>query len=252
MILILRDFFAGAVCLAFGAAAEKLQLATSDASTGKRLCLGHSLGRQTDAFQVLHFAAAGADEVRVGCCVEIKPLQTVDNTDGLNHALFFEHGDIAVDSSQTQIREVALELLIDPFSTGVALGLPDAVEDGITLSAVFSDSLHVSLHFDNSYYYKHNLTQDARFVKREMQARRDFFIGGLRPERSGFGRNKQDGLLWKKERYFPDKLPVSGPFLPVFRKCFTVLQSFQFFSKKQTFLFAISGKCAILLYWIDV
>ena len=142
--------------LAIGAAAEKLQLMSDHSAAGDALGLLHSLGRKNNRVQILHLAAAGADKVGVGFDMPVIPFQSVDHADGPNDALFLEHGNIAIDGAQAQIRKLGLQLLIDPFGAGVALGLSDAVENGVTFPAVFSDSFHVSLHFNNNYYI-HNV-----------------------------------------------------------------------------------------------
>lgn len=157
MILILRDIFAVLVGPAFGAVPEELQLIPGNRAAGDAFRILHGLRRENGCLQILHAAAAGADKVGVRGGMTVIALQTVDHADGLNDALFLEHGNVAIDGAQAQIRKLGLQLLIDPFGAGVALGLSDAVENGVTFPAVFSDSFHVSLHFNNN-YYNHNVS----------------------------------------------------------------------------------------------
>ena len=128
--------------LAGGAFAGELQVIGIDGAADGSFCTGQDLSRQFDSVQIQNFAAGCADKVCVRCGDKVITLQTVNHTDGLNGTFFLEHGDVPVDCSQTQIRNFRLQLLVDPFCTGVALGSTDAVKDSIALSTVFSCSLH--------------------------------------------------------------------------------------------------------------
>ena len=142
-------------CLAAGADTGELQLVAGD-GTACGLSFLHHGGREDHIIQVHDLAALGADEMGVGGGGEIVPIQSIDHADGLDDALFLEHGNVPVDRSQTQIGELRLELLMNPFSSGMALGLADAVENGIALFTLFSDWLHKHLQINNNSYYNYN------------------------------------------------------------------------------------------------
>ena len=131
--------------LTFAAGPGELQLVAGDRAAGEAFRLRDGRGCELDALQIHHTSAVGADEMGVGCGVVVVTLQPIHHADGLDAAVLLEHGDVPVDGTQAQVRDLRLQLLIDPFSAGVALGPTDAVENGITLSAVLSGSFHVSL-----------------------------------------------------------------------------------------------------------
>ena len=146
---VLRLLLKIVVCTAVGAGARKLQLVAGNCAAGCRNVFQYRSG-QYHRVQIQYLTAAGADKVCVGFGGTVKVLQSVDDADGLDGSLFAEHGDVAVDGAKAQIRDLRLQLLVDPFGAGVALGPTDAVEDCVSFSAVFSCSFHVSLQINNS------------------------------------------------------------------------------------------------------
>lgn len=85
-------------CLAAGADAGELQLVAGD---GAACGLGFLYygGGEDHIVQVRYLAALGADKMGVGGGGEIVPLQAIDYADGLDDALFLEHGNVPVDRS---------------------------------------------------------------------------------------------------------------------------------------------------------
>ena len=120
---------------AFGTDADKLQLIGCDNTAGCRFLQNGC--RKNYFIQVCHLPADGADKVRMGICVDVIAFQPIDNTDGLDDAFLFEHGDVPIDGTKAQVGEVWLQLLIDPFGGGVALGSADTIQNGVPLFTVF-------------------------------------------------------------------------------------------------------------------
>ena len=106
--------------VALGTDTGELQLIADDAAAGSCF-IQHALG-QGHMFQVQNLTAVGADKVGVGFRAVVEPLQAVDNADGLNDILLFEHGNIPVDRTQTQVGEIGFQLPVDPFGGGMAFG----------------------------------------------------------------------------------------------------------------------------------
>ena len=127
-----------------GAEPGELQLIPCDGGLRQPPCVLQKAGRQRCHGQILHLAAASADEVRMGIDMGVVPLQPAHHADGLNGARLLEHGKVAVHRPQAEVGIDGLELLVDPFRRGMTRGIAHAVENGVTLSAVLSFTLHVS------------------------------------------------------------------------------------------------------------
>lgn len=124
-----------------GTVAEKLQLIGVD-HAGVGLSLLHDAFGQFHMVQVDDLAALGTYIMCMRYSVAVIPFQTGDHTDGLDGPFVFKHGKIAVDSAQTQIRDLGLQLLIDPFGAGVGSGHADTLQNGVSFLTVFSGSFH--------------------------------------------------------------------------------------------------------------
>ena len=110
---------------ALGTSAGEQQLITGNGSAGCRV-LQYG-GRKYHMVQIYHLSAGGADKMCVWLRGVIVAFQPVDNADGLDHILLFKHGNVAVDRTQTQIGKAGLQLPVDPFGGGMALGASDAL-----------------------------------------------------------------------------------------------------------------------------
>ena len=64
--------------------------------------------------------------MRVGKGVAVITLEPIDDTGGPDDALAPEHGQIAVDRSEGEIRDIRLELRVDPFGGGMRIRAADA------------------------------------------------------------------------------------------------------------------------------
>ena len=114
--------------------AGKRQLAGARAPAGHA---AHQLDRRLDVRQVIDGAALRAHEMRVGKGVAVITLEPIDDAGGPDDALAPEHGQIAVDRSEGEIRDIRLELRVDPFGGGMRIRAADAGQDRIALSALF-------------------------------------------------------------------------------------------------------------------
>ena len=155
----------GVFAAAPGTDSGELQLIAGDAASGS--CVAENFGRQDNAVQIQYLSALGADEMGVRRSGKIVALQPIDHADGLNDSFFLEHGNVPVDRTQTQVGEVRLQLLVDPFGCGVALGIADTVQNSVAFFAVLSDSFHVHLLVDNDYYYGYHFSTDFLACKEE-------------------------------------------------------------------------------------
>ena len=72
-------------------------------------------GGRVDLLHVDHCAAVGADEVGVSGGVAVKAFISVHDADGGDDALLLERSKITVDCAKREIRDLRLELCIDPF-----------------------------------------------------------------------------------------------------------------------------------------
>ena len=89
-----------------------------------------------DLHQIRNTIAAVADKMHMGFNVAVEPLHAVDGTQADDLALLLEHTQVAVHSTQGQIGDLLLQVIVDHLCGGVVLGLPQKREDGRTLAEV--------------------------------------------------------------------------------------------------------------------
>lgn len=156
--------------------AGELQLVAADLSAEAAFRLIDNPLRELNLIEVQDLMTLGADEVSVGRSVIVVPLQAVDHADGLDDPLFLEHGDVPVDGAKAQIRDLRLELLINPISRGVTFCAADALENGITLFAALFHPFHVPPFLRTILVYSLILTQSVSFVKRQNKKNSYFYL----------------------------------------------------------------------------
>ena len=82
---------------------------------------------QFHPFDVDDAAAPAADKVAVRIGARIKALKSGYRTDRVDHAVLLESGEIAVDRSEAQIRDLGLQLTVDPFGRRMASRIAQAL-----------------------------------------------------------------------------------------------------------------------------
>jgi len=191
----------GSICFhpAVGAVAAELQMIGCDSAANLVFGCFHDGMGQIDAIQIQNRTAGCADEVGVRFGIVVIPFQTVDDTDGLDRTFFLEHSDVPVDGAQTEIRNFGLQLLVDPFGAGVTLGSTDTVENGISLSAVFSYSLHVALLFDINSYLRFDCNTSFSICKDKNKKNYRFNLSFLQRQKCAGGRKAGVGFEWIKK-----------------------------------------------------
>ena len=99
----------------------KKQATAADLSGhGLGRCLGQ-LGRELQLGQVHDTAAPGANKVGMGGGVGIKALQILHNPDGNDPALPLKQRQVPVHGGQRKIRDLRLQLVVNPFRAGVCI-----------------------------------------------------------------------------------------------------------------------------------
>ena len=93
-------------------------------------------GGRVNLLHVDHRAAVGADEVGMGGGLPVEAFIAVHDADGGDNALPLERGKIAVDCAKGQVRDLRLELRVDPFRRRMSRRGTDTFQDRVALFAV--------------------------------------------------------------------------------------------------------------------
>ena len=127
---------------ALAAQPGKAQAAALDLAAGVHGCRLSQLLGDCDAGKIDDPAAICADKMHMGGGIAVEPLDPFYCAQGLDQALIFKKGEVAVDGGQGDIRHILTDTLVYPLGAGVQVGGADTLQYGVPLPEMLASSFH--------------------------------------------------------------------------------------------------------------
>lgn len=130
--------------LALTAAAKtcKGQLAALDLAAGAFFSVAAQGVRHFDLRQINDGVTIAADEMDMGLCVGVKPLDAPDGGNALDDALGLEPGQIPVHRSQGNVRMLLVQHFVDHFRGRMGIRTLQAGQNGVALFELLGLNFH--------------------------------------------------------------------------------------------------------------